>query len=303
MLIDVGVFGQDILHRQVVAQADFEVVRVVGWRDLDDTRAKFAFNIGVCDDRDGPSGQRQDDVLADQVLVAFVFGMDGDSRVAEQRFRARRGQDEVAFPFHQRITQMVKMAVLFFVFDLGVRNGRQAGRTPVDDPLATVNQALFKEADEDLLDGIGTTLVEGKSFAAPVTGGAKAFELLDDPAAIQALPFPGALEEFLAAEVLFADAFLAHGFDDLGFGRNRGMVSARQPECSIALHALEADQDILQRIVQGVAHMQLAGDVRRRDHDGIRFFRRIRLGGKIAPVLPVLVDRTLHHLRFKSFLD
>jgi hypothetical protein len=32
---------------------------------------------------------------------------------------------------------------------------------------------------------------------------------------------PGALEEFHAAEVLFADAFLAHGFDDLGFGRNR----------------------------------------------------------------------------------
>ena len=36
---------------------------------------------------------------------------------------------------------------------------------------------------------------------------------------------------------------------------------------SLAAHALEADQDVLQRVVERMADVQRAGDVRRRDDD------------------------------------
>ncbi len=46
-----------------------------------------------------------------------------------------------------------------------------------------------------------------------------------------------------------------------------GMVHARLPQHVLAAHALEADQNVLQRVVERVAHMQRAGDVRRRNDD------------------------------------
>ena len=46
-----------------------------------------------------------------------------------------------------------------------------------------------------------------------------------------------------------------------------GMVHARLPEHVLAAHALEADQDVLQRVVERMPHMQRAGDVGRRDDD------------------------------------
>ncbi len=45
------------------------------------------------------------------------------------------------------------------------------------------------------------------------------------------------------------------------------MVHARLPEHVLAAHALEADHDVLQRIIQRMSHVQRTGHVRRRDDD------------------------------------
>jgi hypothetical protein len=50
-----------------------------------------------------------------------------------------------------------------------------------------------------------------------------------------------------------------------------GMVGARLPKHVIALHALLADQNVLERVVERVAHMQRAGDIGRRNDDGEAF--------------------------------
>ena len=78
------------------------------------------------------------------------------------------------------------------------------------------------------------------------------------------------LDEFLAADVAAMDLPLHQlAFDDHLRG-DAGMVHAGLPQHVLAAHALEADQDVLQRVVERVAHMQRAGDVRRRDDDGER---------------------------------
>ncbi|MNU91316.1 hypothetical protein D3C71_811990 [compost metagenome] len=56
------------------------------------------------------------------------------------------------------------------------------------------------------------------------------------------------------------------------------MVHARLPQHVLAAHTLEADQNILQRVVERVAHMQGAGHIRRRDDDGEGFRARLGVG-------------------------
>ena len=47
------------------------------------------------------------------------------------------------------------------------------------------------------------------------------------------------------------------------------MVRARLPEYVLAAHALEPAKDVLQRIVEGVAHMQGTRHIGRGDHDAV----------------------------------
>lgn len=84
---DAGVLVQHVDQRQVVALAHFVVVEVVGRGDLDAAGAEFRVHIVVADDGDFPAGDGQLDGLADQVLIALVFRVDGDRRIAQHGFR------------------------------------------------------------------------------------------------------------------------------------------------------------------------------------------------------------------------
>ena len=75
------------------------------------------------------------------------------------------------------------------------------------------------------------------------------------------------------------------------------MIRARHPEGVVALHPLIADQDILQGVVQGVAHVKLARDIGGRHHDRKRFPASVHLGVEILLFHPVCVNPILHSLR------
>ena len=63
----------------------------------------------------------------------------------------------------------------------------------------------------------------------------------------------------------------------------------RLPQGVPAPHAHETHQDILQGEGQGMAHMEAAGDVGRRHHDGVGMARRGGIGGEGAGAFPQLV--------------
>ncbi len=75
------------------------------------------------------------------------------------------------------------------------------------------------------------------------------------------------------------------------------MVSARLPQGIFTLHALVADHGIHNGLLEGVTHMQAAGDVRRRDHDAKAFLAGVAIRFKVALLFPVLVERLLDILR------
>ena len=138
---------------------------------------------------------------------------------------------------------------------------------------------------QSLPDGLGAAVVHGEALAVPVAGGAQLHLLVHDALAVFFFPIPDALQEFFPAQVVAGQPlFVAEGLLDLDLGGDAGVVRPREPEGGIALHPLEAGEDILQGGVQGVAHVQLAGDVGRRHDDGEGLLLRVSHGVEAAAV-------------------
>ena len=101
-------------------------------------------------------------------------------------------------------------------------------------------------------------------------------QLAADRAARLLLPGPDPGEEGGAAEIAPALALEGELALDDHLGRDAGVIHAGLPERCVAPHAVEADQRVLDRVVERVPHVQAAGDVRRRHDDAIG--RRVRIG-------------------------
>ena len=110
-----------------------------------------------------------------------------------------------------------------------------------------------------------------------VARGAQALELLDDRAAVLRAPLPDAADERLAADLLAARALVEQLPLDLRLRGDAGVVGAEDPLRALPEHPVPADQRVLDRAVERVAHVQRAGDVRRRDRDRV-VLRRVALG-------------------------
>ena len=106
VFVDVAVIGQNIQHLQLVAQANFKVVRVMGRGHFDDAGTEVFLDIVIGDDRQDTVDQRQDGVFADEVAIALIFRMDGHTGVTKHGFRTGRGQDQVAAAVFERVAQM-----------------------------------------------------------------------------------------------------------------------------------------------------------------------------------------------------
>ena len=290
-----AVVGDDADNIKVMAQADLKVIGVVRRGHFDRTGTEADLAVFIAHNGNLAVHDGQNAGLADEVLELFVVRVDGHAGVAHHGFRAGRGNDDIAGAVRERIPDIPEMAGLVNVFDFRVGECGQAVRAPVDDAAALVNKALVIHLAERLAHGLGAALVHGEAAARPVAADAELSLLLDDAAAVLFLPRPDALEELFAAKVIAGLAFLdAQFFLDLNLGGNTGMIGAGQPEGAVALHTLIAGQNVLQRGVERVAHMKLAGDVGRRHDDGIGFLAGVWFGLEAVVVQPHLIDLAFH---------
>ena len=301
--------GEDVDHRQRVALADRVVVEVVRGGDLDHAGAEGAVHVVVHDQRDAAAGQRKGDRLAVQREVARILRMHHRRGVAEHGFRAGGGDHDVVADLAQcldavgidldvfvrgaigqRIADRPHVAVFFLAGDLEVGDRGLQHRVPVDQALAAVDQALFVQAHEGLGDRGGGHRVHGEHAARPVAAGAEPAHLPLDGVAGLLLPLPDFLDELVAAQRVAGLAFACNGevARDDHLGGDAGVVGAHLPQRAIATHAVVADQRVLQGVLERVAHVQRAGDVRRRQQDGIG--RAVARGRKRAAAFPLLVQ-------------
>ena len=83
-------------------------------------------------------------------------------------------------------------------------------------------------------------------------------------------PIPSVLEELLAGQVAFLDALFGQFLHHFCFGSDRCVVGAGHPAGIFAFHAGTAYEDILNRVVQHVSHVEHTRNVRRRNDHRIR---------------------------------
>ncbi len=318
------------IQRDAIAQRHAIVVEVMRPGDLDRARAEIGVGVIVGDDRDQPAMRlrphRNLAQLADDGGIAGVTRMHRHRAVAQHGFGAGGGDRDivpglaqghvaVGVAFHvfiglapgQRVFEMPHLAVDLAAFDLEVRNRGLEMRVPVDQPLAAIDQPLVVHVDKDpdhrvveialFARGRAGGARHGEGIARPVEAGAQPLELADNGAARLRLPVPDAAQELLAPHL--GAGGVGGVFRQLAFdhhlGGDAGVVLPGLPQHVKAAHPVPAGQDILQRVVQRVADMQAAGDVRRRDHHGKRGLPRpgVGTGGKGAAILPRCRDAGL----------
>ena len=108
---------------------------------------------------------------------------------------------------------------------------------------------------------------------------------MDDRSAVLLLPFPDALNKGLAPEILTALTLLAERLLDDVLSRDAGMVGTGEPKRILTLHTAPPDENILNRLVERMAHVKNTRHVRRRNYYGIAL-AVARLLMKITVLLP-----------------
>ena len=101
-------------------------------------------------------------------------------------------------------------------------------------------------------------------------------------------PVPGMLQELLTRQVVLLDALLRKFLHHLCLGSNRSVVGARHPTGILALHAGTTHQDVLNGVVEHVAHVEHTSHIGGRDDDCIGF-ATIRFRTEKFVIQPILI--------------
>ena len=160
---------------------------------------------------------------------------------------------------------MPQMAVFLFVLSLVVGDGGGAMRAPVHDALTAIDQVIVIPIAKHLAHALGVILIHGEVRVGEIDGAAHALYLLDDEPTVFVGPIPARIDELVATDLAARDALGGKLLVHLGLGSDTGMVRTKDPTRGKPAHAVEADEGVLDGVIHGMAHMQLACDVRRRD--------------------------------------
>src|SRR5205814_10510540 len=149
--------------------------------------------------------------------VAWIFWVHRNARVTWNGFwTSGDDRQERARFFRHFYSEMPQKAFLRLHLHLFIGERGESSRTPVDHPLASINEALLVQINEHLLHAARILRVHGEPLAAPVAGSAQLLELFNDDAAVCLLPFPNAFLELLASQVeaaffsFFLDLLFVH---------------------------------------------------------------------------------------------
>ena len=173
--------------------------------------------------------------------ITFVFRIDGNGHVAQQRFRAG-GRHDNGFGgiVRQRIADVPHRALFFHAFHFQIRYCRTQNRIPVHQAFAAVNQALFIQTHKHFGYGFGAHVVHREILARPVGRTAHAAHLLRNRTAGNFFPFPHFFQEFLAAQVMTGHVLRGKLTLDHDLRGNARVVGARNPGGVAAFHAVVA---------------------------------------------------------------
>ena len=287
---------------ETVPFARREIIRIVGWGNLDDAATELRIGEFVADHAEFAADQRQANGLVPKVLVALVAGVDGDRGVADHGLGTGRGDDNIFVPAGNGVANMPEMPLLLLVDDFEIGNRGLATRTPVDEIFPAKDQTFLIQAHECFAYGPGKIWVHRKMLARPVTARADTLQLPDDRATVLLLPGPNVFEELLAPDLAPLDALFAEMAFDEHLRGDAGVVGAGQPEHIVSQHPPPSHTDIGLRDFIHVPHVERAGHIGRRNHQRIGRFVALGRGDKEFFVYPPLGPVRFKPARFVDFI-
>ena len=140
--------GRIVIHNvdlfQIVTASNLKVVRVMGRCDLYTSCSEFFVYIFIGDHRNLSVCERKLQHLADEILVALIFRIYGNSSITQQGFRTCSCNlyETSLFPY-DRVINVPEKSVLILMLNLCIRDGSLAYRTPVDDSGTFIDIAFF----------------------------------------------------------------------------------------------------------------------------------------------------------------
>ncbi len=279
---------EDVELGKSVPKANLIVVEIVRRCDFDAAGTEFRIDVGIGNDADRAPGKRQQECLADEVSVAQVVGIYRNGGISQHRLRPRRGNRDVPGAILERVAQMPQMPLFLLALHFQIRQSGEQHRVPVDEALATVDEAFLVQPHKCLGDRARQLRIHREALARPVDRHAEPAHLRTDRAAGALLPGPDARHECLASKFTAPKARRLQLPFNHHLGRNPGVIGAGLPQRVGAAHALVARERVHERVLKGMPHVQRAGHVRRRNHDAVAACSRPR--GKIPGRLPTLIQ-------------
>ena len=312
VVVQGSVLVENVDELKVVTLAELVIVEIVGRGQLDSTGTELLVDVGVGDNREETVDEGVAGELANKVGVARILGVDGNTGITKHGLGTGGGNLDSLLGTVNLVLEVSKDTELdllvvtgdikkgtagnLFVLHLQTtESGVQVG-APVHQAVGPVDEALVVKAAESLHRGSSEVLVHGEGLTLPVHRATHELLGVVDALMVVALPFPDQLGELLTAKFL-TDLLLLlpeHLLDD-GLGRNTGMITTGHPQGLVALHAVPADQSILEGVGESMAAVESAGDVRRWQRDDELASRGFPAGFglKVASLLPPLIPGSL----------
>ena len=277
--------------------AHVEIVRIVRRRHLHRAGTKRRIDVLVGKEGNLPVDDGENQHPPHHAPVTLVVGVNGHARIAKHRLRARRGDLHVVLTIGELVAQMPELPALRLMLYLNVRKRRMAAGAPIRNACPLVDQPFLIKAHEDLAHRSAAPLVHGKPLPLPIAGRAEGTELGHDAAAELLLPRPDPLQKLFPPQIIARQALFPQGLLHLRLGGDARVIAPRHPERIVALHTAPANENILQRIVHGVSHVELPRHIGRRNDDAVRRLLRLCLRMKEPVFLPIRIPFLFKRLR------
>ena len=303
---------EDINRFEIVLFAEHIVVRIVGGRDFQTAGTEFDIDIAVFNDRNHTIHEGDAHLLSLQPTILRILGVNAHGRVAHNGFGARGCDNGIAtflvtmddFALNSRcgtvislniILEVVEFAFLLaidhlFVGECGLRLG-----IPVDHTEATIDQPFVEEINKDFDHAFAARFVHREGGAIPIARSTELTKLLENDAAVLFCPIPGVGKELFARQITLANALFRQFIDHFGFSRDRSVVSAGHPASILAFHASTTHENILNRVVQNMSHVQNTSNIGGRNDNRVRP-ALVGLRTEKFMVGPVSIPLTFHCL-------